>query len=139
MNTQDLTFNQNPIGNQVCPAVLTCNIKTFFHAYIILSGKHIIHTSVYLLYLETHASYLHYPYKRFYESLISFQSLRKSSDFIAISLHLITPELKGNSYSLTQGSEIKLVTSSDSLITSVVVNMLLKLSSKSIYTYVEYS
>jgi hypothetical protein len=30
MNTQDLPFNWNPTGNQVCPAVLTCNIKHFF-------------------------------------------------------------------------------------------------------------
>jgi hypothetical protein len=101
MNTQDLPFNWNPTGSQVCPAVLTCNLETSFHAYIISSGKHILHASIYLLYLETYASYLHYSYKRIHESLISFQSLRKSSDFIAISLHLITSELMGSSYSLT--------------------------------------
>jgi hypothetical protein len=53
MNTQDLPFNWNLTRNHVCPAVLTCNFKTSFHVYIILSGKHIIHTSVYLLYPET--------------------------------------------------------------------------------------
>jgi hypothetical protein len=46
MNTQDLPFNWNPTRTQVCPAVLTCNFKSSFHAYIILSGEHIIHTSV---------------------------------------------------------------------------------------------
>jgi hypothetical protein len=79
-NTQDLPFNWGPSGIQVFPAVLTC-LKG------ILSCIRIVHTCSFLLYFETHASYLHYLSWRFYESLIPFQSLKKSSDLITISLH----------------------------------------------------